>query len=121
MPERTVLVVDDDAVLRESLCESVSDLGYRAAGVHAGLPALSYVRNHGADLVVSDVDMPDISGFELVARLRVLALPPPVVLMSARADQSLCDEAHRSGAMAMLAKPIPLQAFTGLVSRLLPH
>lgn len=120
MANRTVLVVDDDRLVRDSLCEVVMDLGAEATGSRDGSAALAWAQTHVCDLVVSDVDMPGMSGFELLARLQDLRPgPPPVVLMSARADELLSRQATSAGAVTLLPKPVPTAAFTALINRLL--
>jgi FixJ family two-component response regulator len=68
---------------------------------------------------VSDVDMPDISGFELIARLQTLGQTPPVVLLSARADEAMAEAASRSGARHLFPKPVPTRAFRSAVCSIL--
>lgn len=121
MSTRSVLVVDDDRLVRDTLCEVVSDFGCTTRSSECGLQALDLLAVEPGDLVVSDVDMPDISGFELLARMRAQSIATPVVLMSARADASLQASAERAGAQAMLAKPIAIQPFTSLLADLLDY
>lgn len=119
MNTHSVLVVDDDRLTRESLCELLSDLGHRARGAGRGLSALELLRSEPGDLVVSDVDMPDISGFELLSRLRDCHLGVPVVLMSARADLQLDRAARAAGALGLLPKPVEIRPFRALVQQAL--
>ncbi|MDA3961526.1 MAG: response regulator [Planctomycetota bacterium] len=120
MPNNAVIVVDDDRLTRESLCEILSDLGWLARDANGGLAAFASIQREQTDMVVSDVDMPDISGFELLARLQGIQFPAPVILMSARADVELIRRAREAGAVDLLAKPVHIEPFTNLVSSLLP-
>lgn len=127
----TVLVIDDDRLLRESLIELVGDLGCTGIGAADGDKALSFFAHNSCDLIVSDVDMPDMSGFEFLARLQNLALcaapgstlavmaQPPLIFISARADQQLEVAAQSAGAACLFPKPVPLSQFTQAVSALL--
>lgn len=121
MVTNSVIVVDDDRLVRESLCEVLSDLGCVVRDAAGGLSAFESISRETVDMVVSDVDMPDISGFELLARLRHIAFAKPVVLMSARADDGLRLQARDSGAAELLAKPVRLGPFAELVHHLLPE
>ena len=115
----TILVVDDDRLLRESLMELISDLGCLGIDAADGNKALQLFMQHSFDLVVSDVDMPDMSGFELLARLQDLGSLAPLILVSARADEQLSQAAQTAGATCLFPKPVPVQAFRQTVSTLL--
>jgi len=119
MEAHSILVVDDDRWTRESLGEILDDLGYRVAMAERGVPALELLRERSSDLVLSDVDMPDISGFELLSRMRQERIGAPMVLISARSDASLGRAARQAGAAGMLPKPVQVDSLTTLVSRLL--
>ena len=114
MAQHSVLVVDDDTTLRNSLCDVFSDWGCRILSADCGLRALNILEQEECELIFSDVDMPDISGFELLARLQRQHIKTPYVLMSARADKQLEVAAHEAGALAMLHKPVKL----GMVSNI---
>lgn len=114
-----VLVVDDDRLCRESLCEALAELGCDVDDADRGLTAFARLQTGRRDLVVSDVDMPDISGFELLARLRQAHITCPAILVSARADAELQRAAQAAGAAGLLAKPVAMQPFTLLVSQVL--
>ena len=121
MPTTSVIVVDDDRLTRESLCDVLSDLGCQVRDAAGGLLAWDSIRQRPTDMVVSDVDMPDISGFELLARLQGASITSPVILMSARADDDLRRRAHEAGAADLFAKPVSIRSFTNLVHQLLPE
>src|SRR4051812_24380718 len=85
---RSILVADDDTLLRESLCDLISGLGVATRQVGNGGEAIEVLSHHRVDLVLSDVDMPDMTGFALLAWIQAHR-PVPSVLMSARADRQL--------------------------------
>lgn len=118
MTPRTVLVADDQALLRESLCDLITDLGLIARPAVNGQDAIGILA-HGerCDLVLSDVDMPDLSGFALLGWIREHH-PVPAVLMSARADGQLDLAAHRAGALALWPKPVEAGTVTSLLHQL---
>lgn len=111
-----VLVVDDNADMREYLDRLLCAAGYRVDTVADGVLALQAARADLPDLVISDVMMPGMDGFELLAALRsdprTAALP--VLLLSARAGQDDSIEGLRAGADDYLAKPF---AAADLVAR----
>src|SRR5215217_2392140 len=79
----TVLVVEDEPVIRELMAILLEDEGYTVRQACDGLEALETVEQHPVDLVLSDVKMPRLDGASLAHRLRARADPLPVVLMSA--------------------------------------
>ena len=83
----TVVIVDDHASFRASVRQLLESQGYEVLGEAAnGLEALQLVAELRPRLVLLDVQLPDIDGFEVTERLRELADPPDVVLTSSRDD-----------------------------------
>jgi two-component system response regulator AtoC len=114
----TVLIADDDRLYGESLCEAFGEWGWSVQSVTSADAAFAMLRSAPRDLVLSDVDMPEHSGFELLAWTRVLCPATSVVLMSARATPDLCQTAVASGAITMLSKPVDLCRLANLVTHL---
>jgi two-component system response regulator MprA len=79
----TVLVVEDEPVIRELMAILLEDEGYDVRQAVDGVQALEVMEQHGIDLVLSDVKMPRLDGASLVQRLRSRGDAIPVVLMSA--------------------------------------
>jgi CheY-like chemotaxis protein len=107
VPDQTVLVIDDDPGVRESLCSALAKAGYRvqsAANGEAGILALE--RGLQPDLIVLDLMMPVMSGFEVIAVLREEPdwAAIPVVVVSATPGQT----AQVLGVDAILKKPFNL-------------
>ena len=112
---RLVLVIDDDAGLRMLVRTTLSAAGFDVHEAADGESALREFRHHRPDLVLCDVVMPGIDGFEVCARLR--AMPGctnlPIVMLTALDDTRSIGEAFSRGASAFIVKPI--------VWPLLPH
>ncbi|MCE7080374.1 SpoIIE family protein phosphatase [Streptomyces sp. ST2-7A] len=102
-----VLVVDDNADMREYLTRILTGAGYEVAAVGDGRHALRAIRRDAFDLVVSDVMMPDLDGLQLVSTLRAdpRIASVPVLLLSARAGQEASIEGLEAGADDYLVKP----------------
>jgi CheY-like chemotaxis protein len=69
-PNPTVLVADDEEGIRNLLVHWLQHHGYTVAAVRSGREAAQYLEEHGCDMVITDVVMPDGDGFELIAALR---------------------------------------------------
>ena len=115
---RTVLIADDDRDLRESLSEVLTDLGWTTRQAGNGGAAIAELTRGRCDLLLSDIDMPDMTGFQLLAWVSEHPPLTPVVLMSARADDRLDREARRMGALHLLPKPVAVTSLTSLVHHL---
>lgn len=114
----TVLIVDDDAALREGLAEALTDLGHKirlAASGREGLAAL----DGDVDAVLLDLRMPGgMDGIEVLRRIRASRDAPPVVVLTAFASAANTIEAMRLGAFDHLSKPIGRAELKNLMSRL---
>jgi CheY-like chemotaxis protein len=85
MPDNTrpqILVVDDDVRVRESLGMLLTSAGYDAAVASNGASALSYLKESVPDLIVSDLDMPEMSGMQLISHVRTQYPSVSIVAMS---------------------------------------
>lgn len=80
---RSVLIVDDDPGIREVIGDLLTEAGFAVAFARDGLEALDQLAHARADVILTDVTMPRLSGVALVARLRERGDRTPVVLMSA--------------------------------------
>lgn len=117
MNARSILVADDNRLLRESLCDMLGDLGFRTSQVANGTNAIEVLKQSPFDLMLSDVDMPDMTGFVLLSWVSQNR-PTPLVLMSARADRALGKAAQEAGAIALLPKPVEIRSVTDIVDQL---
>jgi DNA-binding NtrC family response regulator len=102
----SVLIVDDDAAMRDALSEAARDLGYEALVAASGEEAMSICDAREIDAVLLDLRMPGIDGIEVLRRIRARPQPPPVAVLTAHATAQNTIEAMRLGAFDHLTKPI---------------
>lgn len=100
-----ILIVDDDEALRESLELILSAEGYSVRCADCGDSALKIIENSPVDVVLCDLRMPGIDGFDLMPQIARLLPDVPIILMSAHGTQDLAIEAIQRGAYDYLAKP----------------
>jgi CheY-like chemotaxis protein len=105
VPGRRILLVDDDARVREMLREVITTLGYEVGVAERGDVGLTRFKEHPVDLVVTDQMMPGMSGLQLAAEIRVLAPTVPIVLLTGYATEAAASEARRLG-VTILSKPV---------------
>jgi DNA-binding response OmpR family regulator len=104
-----ILIVDDEASLRQTLARILQRAGYEVTTTASGVEALTQLSEHPFDLVYLDIRMPDISGLEVLKRIHTQFPEVPVILFTAQPDLSSAVEALRSGAIDYLLKPLKPQ------------
>ncbi|WP_013322624.1 ATP-binding protein [Gloeothece verrucosa] len=105
-PNARIILADDNADMREYVKRLLNKL-YQVEAVGDGMAALEAIRRHPPDLVLTDVMMPQLNGFELLQQLRSNPLTQelPIILLSARAGEEYLVEALEAGADDYLVKP----------------
>jgi CheY-like chemotaxis protein len=107
-PSRTVLVVDDEEAVRDSLSELLSGVGYRVVAAEDAATAMRALDREQPDLVLTDIYMESGDGYELIAALRRRPERVRVVAMSAgRVGYDALQAALHLGADAVIDKPFP--------------
>jgi EAL domain-containing protein (putative c-di-GMP-specific phosphodiesterase class I)/ActR/RegA family two-component response regulator len=101
-----VLLVDDDEVLLRSYARSLASDGYECEMRFDGEAAVEAIRAGGFDLVLSDIDMPRLSGLALLERIRAHDLDVPVVLITGSPSLETAMAAIEHGALRYLPKPV---------------
>ena len=99
------LIVDDDEVLRESLELILSAEGYSVLCADSGVSALEVIENSPIDVVLCDLRIPGIDGFDLMPQIARLLPGVPIILMSAHGTEELANEAIQRGAYDYFSKP----------------
>src|SRR5713226_10162491 len=110
MAEQTVLVVDNEESMRLLLSTFLDGEGYQVRTANDGLDALRAVRAGPPDLVITDVNMPNVNGFELTRRLRTNRQTAriPIILLSERKEAADVLMGYGQGADDYLPKPVEL-------------
>jgi two-component system nitrogen regulation response regulator NtrX len=105
MPKSRVLVIDDEAAIRDSLRMTLEYEGYEFVGAATGQEGLALAEREGPDLVLLDVKMPGMDGLEVLERLRSMNDALPVVVISGHGPISTAVEATKKGAFDFIEKP----------------
>ena len=103
-----ILVVEDDVELNRSVCSFLNQSGYEATGCLNASDAYDAMYETVFDLIVSDIMMPDIDGFEFVRTVRTLNENIPILFMTARDDFASKQRGYRIGVDDYMVKPIDL-------------
>jgi DNA-binding NtrC family response regulator len=117
-----VLVVDDEALIRWSVAESLEAAGHRVAEAGSAREALDFFSaGMPPTVVVLDLKLPDSDGLGLLRRIRDLAPACRIILMTAHGTPEVLDEARRAGAFDVLSKPFDMARVVGIVRDATAH
>src|SRR5690242_9854454 len=105
-----ILVVDDEPSARSALEQLISADGYVVDTAEDGVAALRIASERPPDVVVTDLDMPNMGGMELLKKLRELDPHLPVIVVTSLQDLGSAVQAMRAGAQDYLNKPIDFDA-----------
>jgi DNA-binding NtrC family response regulator len=113
---RTVLVVDDERLIRWSLKERLTRAGYSVLVAADGAAADEALAGAArVDIVLLDLKLPDVDGITLLKRIRAASPSLPVIMMTAHGTAEIGDRAKRLGAAHFVGKPFDLEEMVGLV------
>lgn len=102
-----VLVAEDDPALLEIVTTLLTESGYRTIGLASGAAAIRCLRETDVDVVLTDIQMPDATGVDVLRSARERNLDTPVILMTGNPTLPTAVEALRLGALGYLTKPVP--------------
>ncbi|MFZ3025313.1 two-component system response regulator RssB [Pseudomonas sp.] len=105
-PSATLLIIDDDQVVRASLAAYLEDSGFNVLQASNGLQGLEVFERDHPDLVICDLRMPQVDGLELIRRINALQVETPVIVVSGAGVMTDAVEALRLGAADYLIKPL---------------
>jgi two-component system chemotaxis response regulator CheY len=120
----TILVADDSAIVRSMVKKAIGMAGLDVGHVHEaanGREALDLLRRTWVDVVFADINMPEMTGAELVRAMRAdpALASTPVVIVSSERSQARIDELQQEGARAYVKKPFRPEQFRAVVETLL--
>ena len=115
--ELSIAVIDDDESFRVALIESLQSLGYDASGFVSAEQFVAGGGEGSSDCVITDIQMPGMSGFDLKKLLVARGSAIPVIMITARAGVDLEVKAAASGALCLLRKPFETDALIDCLER----
>ena len=120
MPAEKILVVEDSLDILSFLAEDVLPYhGYRVATATTGQEALSKLSSEGPDMLLLDLELPDMSGLDIVKTVQEDEGDIPIVLMTAFGSESIAVEAFRVGVRDYIIKPFTTEQVIGVLERTL--
>ena len=116
-----VLLVDDNTELRRVWTRALRRLGHDITEATSGADALRKLAEHPFDIVLSDIQMPDMSGLELLAKVRAIDPDLAVLVLTGAPEAATVARAQELGAFEYITKPVDLTRLTGSVGRGVAH
>jgi CheY-like chemotaxis protein len=120
LPSRRILLVEDDDALRELGARALMDAGYQVDAVGGGQPGWEALQAHPYDLLITDNQMPGLSGFELVRKLRSARMALPVIMASGGIGAEDLTRNQWLQPATVLPKPFTSDALLKTVAEVLP-
>jgi two-component system OmpR family response regulator len=112
MQSPLVLVVDDEEGVRDLIVDALSMVSINTITANHGMQALNLIRENNVDLVVLDVNMPVMDGFEVLEKLRSTGNNLPVIILTARLDREDIKQGFDLGADDFVRKPFGIEELT---------
>jgi DNA-binding NtrC family response regulator len=112
-----ILVVDDDASVRNMLGIVLKTSGYEVTAVESGEAALKRLKTEAFDLIISDIKMPGISGIELLKKIKAITPEIPMIMITAYASANDAVEAMKLGAEDYITKPFNLDELKLIIEK----
>lgn len=118
---KKILIADDSAAIRQSVSFILEQEGYTVVQAEDGAEALSRLKQDTFSMVVTDVNMPEMDGIELVRRMRAIESYKfvPAVVLTTESQASKMDEGKAAGATGWIVKPFDSDKLLAVVKKLL--
>lgn len=116
-----ILIVDDEAIVRDSLTVWLEDEGFKIFTAENGQKALEFLSKHEVDVGVFDIKMPVMDGLVLLRKVIEFKESFPIVMMTAHATVESAVECMRQGAYDYVIKPFPPEKLTKLLENIITH
>ena len=118
MKKLNICIVEDEEILRETLKDDLTDAGYSVTAFDHPVKALEYITKNNVDVVVSDIRLPQMSGLELLPKIKSAKPETFVVMMTAFGTVDSAVEAMKKGAYDYLTKPFDKEELLIILDRI---
>lgn len=119
---RKILTVDDSPTVRQLLKMTLTDAGYEVMEAADGREALSMVRQHQFDMLVTDLNMPQIDGIQLIEEVRKIPGNRfmPIIMLTTESHDGIRKKGKIAGASGWIVKPFKPEQVLGVVRMIMP-
>lgn len=114
----TILVIEDESAIRLNICDWLELEGFNVHSAEDGFSGLRFAREFLIDLIICDINMPSLSGFEVFVELRknVITARIPFIFLSATTDRETCQKAMQLGANDYISKPMKFNKLLEIIT-----
>jgi two-component system, chemotaxis family, chemotaxis protein CheY len=118
---KTILIVDDSRTVRESLKFFLTEGGYQVIEGCDGQDALKVIEGKSCDLVITDVNMPNMDGLTLLAELRQMKdyKFTPILVLTTESQQNIMDKGKELGATGWIVKPFDNEKVMAVIKKVI--
>lgn len=116
---KTILAVDDSKTMREMVSYTLKEAGYNTLEAEDGRAALDVLANNNVDAIITDLNMPNMNGFDLIRNLRknFKYKFTPILMLTTEGDDSKKQEGKDAGATGWIVKPFNPQKLVDVVKK----
>lgn len=116
---KTIMTVDDAVTMRKLIVFTLKGAGHTVLEAEDGVAALTALTTKNVDLIISDVNMPNMNGIELTRKLRQLPnhKQTPILIVTTESDPTVKSQAKAAGATGWIVKPFRPEQLVEVVSR----
>lgn len=120
---KTVLTVDDSMSIRETVRMTLESMGYRVITAEDGARGLIVAAQEKADLVIADLNMPNLDGISMIAELRTRPAYrfTPILMLTTESQEEKKMAGRRAGATGWIVKPFDPARFLAVVQKVCPN
>jgi DNA-binding response OmpR family regulator len=115
---KTILLVDDEPMMLDLLSLYLSPLGYKCIKKESAIDAIHYLQSHSADLILLDIMMPEMDGWEACREIRK-TLDIPIIMLTAMSDKTDIVKGLKTGADDYISKPFDEEELTARIEAVL--
>ena len=118
---KKILTVDDSASVRQMVKLTLEGAGYEVVQANDGAEGLAMAKTSPADMVVTDLNMPNMDGLSLIRELRKLPAYQgiPIIFLTTESDEGMKSQAKEAGATGWITKPFQQEQLVTVVKRVL--
>ena len=119
---RRILIVDDSVSIREMISETLRNCGFHVVEAEHGLDALEKLKVEHIDLIVTDLNMPEMDGISLIQCVREQPATrlTPILMLTTEGTKEKINQGKTAGATGWIMKPFDPDKLVGMVARVLP-
>lgn len=114
-----ILIVEDDVQFNRIVCSYLTENGYNTVGCYSAAEAFDQLERMSFDMIISDIMMPDINGFEFAEQVRATNKDVPFLFLTARDDLQSKEKGYKAGIDDYIVKPVEMKELSFRIEAIL--